>query len=141
MVFFSGGKENSTAAVRFRRKQSSLLSERAKRENPQAELGVFNRVAGSGIEPESGGYAYHYSFRYSINRFGVWTIPLSFCLRKVRYLPSSLYTFRSNYLLRLGSVLPCSQFASKRRFHRIWQGFHVTFLWMSPSEPPEVPLL
>ena len=120
---------------------------RRARSNPQqiekspARLEIFLFVAGSGIEPESGGYAYHYSFRYSINRFGVWTIPLSFCLRKVRYLPSSLYTFRNNFLLRLGSVLPCSQFASKRRFHRIWKEFHSAFLRMSPLEPPEVPLL
>jgi len=47
----------------------------------------------------------------------------------------------SNELLGLGSVLPCSHFASERRFHRIWQEFHSTFLCMSPLEPPEVPLL
>ena len=33
----------------------------------QQTLELFHFVAGSGIEPESGGYAYHYSFRYSIN--------------------------------------------------------------------------
>jgi hypothetical protein len=132
-----------TAVVRFRQKQSSLLSELCNKnvKSLSKMTEISRNVAGSGIEPESGGYAYHYSFRYSINRFGVWTIPLSFCIRKVRYLPSSLYTFRNIFILRLGSVLPCSQFASKRRFHRIWQGFHVTFLWMSPIEPPEVPLL
>ncbi len=46
--------------------------------NDQFVDGQSVLVAGSGIEPESGGYAYHYSFRYSINRFGVWTIPSSF---------------------------------------------------------------
>ncbi len=38
-----------TAVVRFRRKQSSLLSEPLTRENPQAKLGVFNRVADIGL--------------------------------------------------------------------------------------------
>ncbi len=139
-IFWKKIKHRCGRSIPDERAAGHVLTRNKKYKNPQLGIFVFF-VAGSGIEPESGGYAYHYSFRYSINRFGVWTIPLSFCLRKVRYLPSSLYTFRNNYLLRLGSVLPCSQFASKRRFHRIWQGFHVTFLWMSPLEPPEVPLL
>jgi len=33
-----------------------------------------NRVAGTGIEPVPGGYAYHYNFRCS-RGFVVWTMP------------------------------------------------------------------
>ncbi len=38
-----------------------------KKINQDLGLGLSFFVAGSGIEPESGGYAYHYSFRYSTN--------------------------------------------------------------------------
>ena len=42
-------------------------------------------VAGSGIEPESGGYAYRYSFRYSTQvLFVVWTIPSSFLITQTK---------------------------------------------------------
>ena len=33
---------------------------------PQRAVTLLLFVAGSGIEPESGGYAYHYSFRYTL---------------------------------------------------------------------------
>ncbi len=46
-----------------------------------------NRVAGAGIEPASGGYAYHYNFRCH------FVCGLDYAFTRVGCLPSSLYTF------------------------------------------------
>ena len=70
-----------------------------------------NRVAGPGIEPGSGGYAYHYNFHCPI------VCGLDYAFTRMGCLPSSLYTFLATGETWLGiAVRP-----KTRGFHRIWQ--------------------
>ncbi len=68
-----------TPLVRFQTKRAQARFCPATRSKKPAFAGFLLRVAGPGIEPGSGGYAYHYNFRYlEKSNLLVWTIPSSF---------------------------------------------------------------
>ena len=90
-------------------------------------------VAGSGIEPESGGYAYRYSFRYShecVCGLDYTFIFFDYSNEDAYHLvstPSEVITYQ-------GLARYCHVCAfTPRRFHRIWQDIHTSFLVYQPN--------
>lgn len=103
----------------------------------------FVFVAGPGIEPGSGGYAYHYSFRYSAPMCMIWGLDYTFIFlleSKVRCLPSSLYTFQ-DITIKVWLGIAMLMFATSEGFTEFGKDSITHFCIMSPLEPPEVPLL
>ena len=111
-------------AVRLSFRGSGVRPDRAAIPRSGMTLPPFGGVNGScrkglvrtgGLEPPRAmpdGFSYPLRFSPPPERaFGVWTIP-SPCHGKpwVRCCPSSLYTFRSAFALRLGSGLPVERF-------------------------------
>ncbi len=93
---------------------------------------LFNRVAGPGIEPGSGGYAYHYNFRYLEKYLICWSglyLHLSLVSEDAYHLVST----PSHPSDGLGSVLPC---VKRKGFTEFGKCSIKHFCYMSPLEPP-----
>ena len=104
--------------------------------------GESDVVAGPGIEPGSGGYAYHYSFRYSAPKCVIWGLDYTFIF--LLNAKSDAYHLVSTPSVAYAAAwlgIAMLIFATSEGFTEFGKNSIACFYTMSPLEPPEVPLL